>query len=90
VPAEAAEPVREGIGGALAVAGQLGEAGAPLLDAARAAFVEGMAPALYLAAGVSLAAAIFTALRGPVSAAEAEPRLHAEHGAPDEAPVPVA
>ncbi len=76
VPAEAAEPVREGIGGALAVAGSLGEAGAPLAEAARAAFVEGMAPALYLAAGVSLAAAIFTALRGPKTAAEAEPRLH--------------
>ena len=90
VPAEVAEPVREGIGGALAVAGSLGEAGAPLADAARAAFVDGMAPALYLAAGVSLATAIFTALRGPKTAAEAEPRLHSGETAPDEPSAQVA
>jgi EmrB/QacA subfamily drug resistance transporter len=90
VPAEVAEPVREGIGGALAVAGSLGEAGAPLADAARAAFVDGMAPALYLAAGVSLATAIFTALRGPKTAAEAEPRLHSGETAPDEPSTQVA
>ena len=35
-----------------------------------------MPPALFLAAGISLAAAIYTALRGPKTAAEAEPRLH--------------
>ena len=86
VPAEAAEPVREGIGGALAVAGRLGEGGVPLADAARAAFVEGMAPALYLAAGVSLVAAIFTAIRGPKTAAEAEPRLHSGEPTPGQSP----
>jgi hypothetical protein len=46
------------------------------VDAARQAFVDGMAPALYLAAALALAAAVFTALRGPKTAAEAEPRLH--------------
>jgi EmrB/QacA subfamily drug resistance transporter len=76
LPPEVAEPVTSGIGGALAVAGQMGAAGTALVDASRQAFVDGMAPALYLAAALALAAAVFTALRGPKTAAEAEPRLH--------------
>jgi len=77
LPPEVAEPVTSGIGGALAVAGKMGTGGAALVDASRQAFVDGMAPALYLGAGLALAAAVFTALRGPKTAAEAEPRLHA-------------
>jgi hypothetical protein len=69
-------PSTSGIGGALAVAGQMGADGKALVDASRQAFVDGMVPALLLAAGLSLAAAIYTALRGPKTAAEAEPRLH--------------
>jgi hypothetical protein len=76
LPGEIAEPVSEGIGGALAVAGQLGEKGAALAAGARSAFVDGMAPALLLGAGICLAAAGYPALRGPRTAAEAEPRLH--------------
>ena len=76
LPPAVAEPVNEGIGGALGVTAQMGADGAALLESARQAFVDGMAPALFLAAGLSLAAAIFTALRGPKTAAEAEPRLH--------------
>ncbi len=76
LPPEVAQPVTEGIGGALAVAGQMGPGGATLIDSARQAFVDGMTPALLLAAGISVAAAAFTALRGPKTAAEAEPRLH--------------
>jgi EmrB/QacA subfamily drug resistance transporter len=76
LPSEVAEPVTSGIGGALAVAGQMGADGKALVDASRQAFVDGMAPALYLGAALALAAAIFTALRGPKTAAEAEPRLH--------------
>ncbi len=76
LPPAAAEPVNEGIGGALAVSAQMGADGTALLDSARQAFVDGMPPALFLAAGISLAAAIYTALRGPKTAAEAEPRLH--------------
>lgn len=72
LPPEAAEPVSEGIGGALGVASQLGANGAVLLDSARQAFVDGMAPALYLAAGLSLAAATYTALRGPERPAPAD------------------
>jgi MFS family permease len=77
LPDGVAHPVQEGIGGALAVAGRLGEGGASLVESARHAFVDGMTPALHLAPGASAAAAIFTLLRGPRTAAEAEPRLHA-------------
>ena len=76
LPPAVAEPANEGIGGALGVAAQMGADGTALLDSARQAFVDGMVPALLLAAGLSLAAAIYTALRGPKTAAEAEPRLH--------------
>ena len=76
LPPAVAEPVNEGIGGALGVTAQMGADGTALLDSARQAFVDGMVPALLLAAGLSLAAAIYTALRGPKTAAEAEPRLH--------------
>lgn len=76
LPQELAHPVTEGIGGALAAAAQIGPAGATLVDAARQSFVDAMMPALFLAAGVCAVAAIFTFLRGPKTAAEAEPRLH--------------
>lgn len=75
-PAAVAKPAIEGIGGALAAASHLGPKAASLVDAARQAFVDGMVPALLLAAGLSVAAAIYTALRGPKTAAEAEPSLH--------------
>ena len=54
----------------------MGADGKAVVAASRQAFVDGMTPALYLGAAVALAAAIFTALRGPKTAAEAEPRLH--------------
>ena len=75
LPDEVAEPVRDGIGGALAVAERLGPGGAHIIEAAKEAYVDGMLPALALAAGMSIAAAVFTALRGPRSAAEGEPRF---------------
>ncbi|HQF93960.1 MAG TPA: MFS transporter [Microthrixaceae bacterium] len=76
LPPQVAKPVASGIGSALAVAGQMGADGKAVVAASRQAFVDGMTPALYLGAAVALAAAIFTALRGPKTAAEAEPRLH--------------
>jgi fucose permease len=76
LPPEVAEPVTSGIGGALAVARQMGAEGQALVHASRQAFVDGMAPALYLGAALALAAAVFTAIRGPKTTAEAEPRLH--------------
>jgi EmrB/QacA subfamily drug resistance transporter len=65
LPAPLADRASEGVGGALAAARQLGPDGAGLVNAARSAFVEGMRPALLLAAGVALAAAAFSAVRGP-------------------------
>jgi hypothetical protein len=76
LPPEIARPVSEGIGGALAAASHIGPTGAAVVESARHAFVDGMTPALLLAAGISVAAAVFTLLRGPRTAAEAEPRLH--------------
>lgn len=78
LPAEAADAVEEGIGGALVIGSQLGPDGVALVDAARGAFVDGMMPALLLGAGACVLAAAFTALRGPKTAAEAEPRLHVD------------
>ena len=82
LPGEAAEAVEEGIGGALVVAGQLGPDGAALVDAARGAFVDGMTPALLLGAGACVFAAAFTAIRGPKTTAEAEPRLRPDLESP--------
>jgi EmrB/QacA subfamily drug resistance transporter len=84
LPTEAADAVEEGIGGALVVAGQLGPDGAALVDAARDAFVDGMASALLLGAGACVLAAAFTAIRAPKTAAEAEPRLHPEFDPQDD------
>jgi predicted MFS family arabinose efflux permease len=86
LPEAVAGPVSEGIGGALAVASRFGSEGAPLVQAARSAYVDGMAPALYLAAGLSLVGAVYTAVRGPKSTADVEPRRHpidGSRGAPD-------
>ncbi|MHB1130191.1 MAG: MFS transporter [Ilumatobacteraceae bacterium] len=60
LPAKLAEPVRQGVGGALAVAGKLGPDGATLLAAARTAWIDGMRPAMWLAAIIALATAIYT------------------------------
>jgi EmrB/QacA subfamily drug resistance transporter len=69
LPTEVADPVAEGIGGALAVASQMGPDGANLSAAARQAFVDGMMPALMLAAAACAVAALLTIVRGPKSAA---------------------
>ena len=60
LPSELAGPVKEGIGGGLAVAAQLGPDGVDLAAAARNAFVDGMRPAMLLAAVIALAAAAYT------------------------------
>jgi EmrB/QacA subfamily drug resistance transporter len=65
LPPDLAERASEGIGGALASAGQLGPDGAGLLTAAQNAFVDGMRPALLIGAAIAFTAAAFTAVRGP-------------------------
>lgn len=65
LPPGLADRANDGIGGALVTAGQLGPAGGTLLVAAQRAFVDGMRPALLLAALGAMGAALFTAIRGP-------------------------
>jgi hypothetical protein len=65
LPAEVAEPVRDGIGGALAVTSAMGPEGDALLQTAREAFVDGWHQAMWL--GVALAAGlwVFLVVRAP-------------------------
>ena len=62
LPAEAAQIAGDSIGGAVAVASQIGEAGAQLVEAASAAFIGGMEIAVWVAAGVVLLGAVITYL----------------------------
>jgi Na+/melibiose symporter-like transporter len=64
LPAEAGEAVRDGIGGALAVAGQLGDAGPGLADAARASFVDAWSTSMWTGLGVTVVALAWVVLRG--------------------------
>ncbi len=59
-----AEPVKEGIGGALAAARQAGPDSATIIDAARNAFTDGLGPAMFVAAALCIAAAAFTTFIG--------------------------
>lgn len=84
LPPELAEPIKDGIGGAVAVTGQMGPDGADLLDAAQKAFVDGMQPALLVAAGVAVLAAIYTLAFGPdhqTVAAEGQEQLSPQEAA---------
>lgn len=60
LPPEAAGIASDSIGGALSVASQVGDAAGPLVDAAKAAFVDGMGIAIWLAVGVAIAGAVVT------------------------------
>ena len=61
LPPELAEPVEEGIGQAMAVAGQLGPDGAMVAEAAQQAFLDGWNIAMIVAAVTALAAGLTTA-----------------------------
>jgi hypothetical protein len=61
-------------GGTLGVASQLGDAGGPLLTAARQAFLDGMSAGVWVAAGIALFGAILTALYLPAKALPSEER----------------
>jgi EmrB/QacA subfamily drug resistance transporter len=60
LPATAADVASDSIGGAAAVAAQIGEAGAGLIRAASEAFIDGMNSAVWVAVGVALLGAIVT------------------------------
>ncbi len=59
---DAAAAVKEGIGGAFAVAPSLGDRAPVVLDGARHAFVHGWQLSMWVAAGMLFASALFTAL----------------------------
>ncbi|MCU1504239.1 MAG: putative drug resistance transporter [Ilumatobacteraceae bacterium] len=62
LPTDAAATVKEGIGGAFSVAPQLGDRGPGVIEAARSAFVDGWRLSMWVAAGLLIAAAIFSAI----------------------------
>ncbi len=68
LPPELAEPVEEGIGGALAVAGQMGPDGAPIVAAAREAFVDGWHSSMWVGFVMAIALWLFLLVRSPKGA----------------------
>jgi EmrB/QacA subfamily drug resistance transporter len=84
---EAAVAVREGIGGAVAVAEQAGSSGAPILAAAREAFVDGWGSAMWVSMGLALLAAAFAAVWTPRHVGASDGPYHEPPGVGDEATV---
>jgi EmrB/QacA subfamily drug resistance transporter len=79
LPASAAAAAHDSVGGAAAVAGQLGgPAGRALHGAASTAFVDALSSAALVASGVTLAAAVVALLWLPSRAAERVALEHAE------------
>ena len=100
LPAEIGSVVRDSIGGALAVAGQVGgSSGEAIAAAARSAFVDGMATASLIGMGVAIAGALValvwlparaTASAAPSAAPAAPATGSAPAIVPDSTPAPVA
>jgi EmrB/QacA subfamily drug resistance transporter len=65
LPAALQEPVEAGIGSALAVSAQLGDAGAVVADAARNAFVEGWQVSMWVGVGLAALVFVYLLVRGP-------------------------
>lgn len=77
LPAEAAEAVRSGIGGAVVASRQMGAAGEGVLAGARNAFVDGWTRSMWVSVGLSLAAAAFAYFWTPSRAEELAARADA-------------
>jgi EmrB/QacA subfamily drug resistance transporter len=100
LPAEIGSVVRDSIGGALAVAGQVGgTSGEAIAAAARSAFVDGMATASLIGMGVAIAGALValvwlparaTASAAPSTAPATPATLFAPEIVPDPTPASVA
>jgi EmrB/QacA subfamily drug resistance transporter len=60
LPPEAASVAADSIGGALAVAAQIGESAGPLVEAANSAFIGGMQVAVWVAVGMIVVGAVVT------------------------------
>jgi DHA2 family multidrug resistance protein-like MFS transporter len=89
---QAAEAVRDTLGGALEVAGQLpAQLGPPLIDAAREAFTQGLhlSAAISAVGSIGLAVLVVTLLRRvrPGSESEDQPDLESDGAAPGGAAV---
>jgi EmrB/QacA subfamily drug resistance transporter len=80
LPAEAAGVASDSIGGALAVAGQIGEAAAPLVEAAKSAFIDGMQLAVWVAVGVAFLGAVITWIFLPARPGDQSAMQTGEHG----------
>jgi hypothetical protein len=76
LPPQAAEIAGDSVGGAIRVAGEIGEAGASLVAAANQAFVDAMSSAVWVAAGVALLGAALTWLYLPAHALTPDDKRH--------------
>lgn len=91
IPSQAFEPVREGIGGAIAVAGapatppRTGEA---ILTTARDAFVDGWQLSLWVGVAIAVSALVFVIVRGPDAREGRAPATDGERLGVDDGPVP--
>jgi EmrB/QacA subfamily drug resistance transporter len=82
LPDQAAAVAGDSIGGAIAVASQIGDAGRALVDAANSAFIEGMQSSVWVAAAVALFGAIITWLFLPARPREVSEEVGAIGGEP--------
>lgn len=76
LPPQAAEIAGDSVGGAIRVAGEIGEAGAALVAAANQAFVDAMSSAVWVAAVIALLGAALTWLYLPAHALTPEDKRH--------------
>ncbi|MBI4935203.1 MAG: MFS transporter [Actinobacteria bacterium] len=72
VPAALAEPAKEGIGSAFAVAAQAGDQAPVIIDAAKHAFVEGWVNSMWLGVGMAAIALVYLIVRGPTGVRDLE------------------
>ena len=79
LPPELAEPAGDGIGSAFAVAGQAGDRGPAIIDAAKHAFVDGWVQSMWIGVGLAAVALAYLVARGParVTATVSEPEVDA-------------
>jgi len=82
LPADAAAMAMDSIGGAIAVGSGMGEAGLPMIAAARQAFVHGMSIAVWVAAGMALVGAVITWLFLPARPLDDEFKKRLYHEIP--------
>jgi predicted MFS family arabinose efflux permease len=73
VSPEFAEPAKEGLGSAFAVAAKAGDQGPQILDAAKHAFVNGWTHSMWLGVGMAAVAFVFLIVRGPARVPAAQP-----------------